>query len=135
MGWTKYDESTGQVYSETTATIPTWDDRDWARDSQIVKGARYRNDEEYNEYVRLRNGTEGLQKYQQRLDGLRNSRIRGIEGARSLQDAAIECVLENISDITIEGIECLPNSILRRLWHAVTTRLDFSVCSKLIVFG
>lgn len=124
--WTNFDESTGQVYSETTASIPLWDDRNWARGTRIVKGANYRNDEEYDHYV-ASHGTEGLPAYQKHLDRLRNSRIKGFEGARSLQDVAIECILENISDITLEGIECLPISILRRLWHAVTTRSDLFV--------
>ena len=120
----KYDESTGQVYLETTAAIRTSDDRDWARDSRMVKGADYRDDQEYEEYVRSPGGErKDLENYQKRLDRLKDSRIKGSKGARSLQDAAIECILENISDITLEGIECLPISIVRRIWHAVNKRL------------
>ena len=122
----KFDESTGQIYSETTATIPTSDDRDWYRDSRIVKRAKYLDVEQYNRYVKkLDNGRASLARHQKGLNGLKNSRIRGFKGARSLQHAATECILKNISDITLEGIECLPISVVRRLWHAVITRYAF----------
>ncbi|KAG0647063.1 hypothetical protein D0Z07_7252 [Hyphodiscus hymeniophilus] len=104
--YTKFDESSGQIYSETTATIPTSDDRNWARDSRIVKGASYLDEEDYERYARRLGGGRGnLVRHHERLDGLKNSRIRGFRGSRSLQDAAIECILENIADITLEGIE------------------------------
>jgi hypothetical protein len=121
--WNKFDNSTGQIYLETTAAIRTSDDLSWARDSQLLKTADYRDDQDYDDYFKsLGGGGKDLGKHQKQLDGLKNSRVRNLKGARSLQDAAIECVLQNISDITLDGIECLPLPIVRRIWHAVNKR-------------
>jgi hypothetical protein len=54
---------------------------------------------------------------------------KGIRGARSLQDAAIECLLHNISDITFESIECLPVAVLQRVWDIIKTRLVYMALS------
>ena len=95
-----------------------------------MKGANYLDEEEYGGYMRrLGSGRENLERHQNRLDELKNSSIRGVKGSRSLQLAAIECILENISDVTLDGIECLPTSIVRRIWHAVITRYD-SLCQS-----
>jgi hypothetical protein len=118
----KYDESTGQVYLETTAAIQTSDDRNWARDGRLVREADYRDDVDYEEHVKRFGIGDDPENHQRHLHRFKNSRVRGFKGARSLQDATIECVLENISDITLDGIECLPISIVRRIWHAVNRR-------------
>jgi hypothetical protein len=127
--WTnqKFDESTGQVYSETTAAIQSSDDQGWDRISRVVRGPSYRDDQLYEEYVKnwdKSKAPENLGEYQRYLDGVKNSKVRGLKGARSLQDAAIECLLQNISEITLEAIECLPNQIVRQLWHAINQRWD-----------
>lgn len=49
-------------------------------------------------------------------------RGKGPPGSRSLQEASIECILQNIQHITLEGIECLPEHIVRRVWDAVSKR-------------
>ena len=118
----KYDEATGQVYLETTAPIRSSDDRNWTREGQLVADADYRDDVTYEKYVKRFGIGDDLGKYRQHLQCFKNSRVRGFKGARSLQDATIECVLENISDITLDGIECLPISIAKRIWHAVNMR-------------
>jgi hypothetical protein len=82
--------------------------------------------DEYDQYLeearKRQKGKEDLCDFQEYLDGLKNSRVRGFEGARSLEDVAIEVLLQNIADITLEGIECLPQPIVRRIWHAVNKR-------------
>jgi hypothetical protein len=91
------------------------------------------SDQEYDEYVtRMGGGREDSDEEQKPLHGLKNPRTRGFKGARSLQNAAIECILQNISDITLEGIECLPISIVRRLWDAINKR---SVCLPHTLFN
>ena len=91
-----------------------------------MRTAHYRDDQDYDDYIEsLDEESRDLETRQKRLDGLKNARVRGLKGARSLQDAAIECVLQNISDITLEGIECLPLPIVRRIWLAVTRRSAF----------
>ncbi|KAH8661435.1 hypothetical protein BGZ60DRAFT_381263 [Tricladium varicosporioides] len=71
---------------------------------------------------------------------MKNSRVRGFRGSRSLQDTAIECILNNISDVTFEGMQCLPDQMVRRIWHAVNKRclLSFNtwmIFSKLLCRG
>lgn len=114
-----YDKTTGQVYLEHTVALQTSDDRNWARDCRPVEGPDF-----WEAHVRASNaGSKVQEEYQKRLDGLKNSNVISSRGARSLQDAAIECVLENLSDITLEGIECLPIPIVQRIWRAVNKRL------------
>jgi len=85
----KYNESTGQVYSERIYAIQSSDDRYWAYDGRLA--------------VRKRE--------------------RGFLGSRSLQDAAIECILQNITDITLEAIERLPIHVVQRIWDEAKKRL------------
>lgn len=121
----KFDESTGQIYSEIIAPIQSSDDQGWHYRSRIVVGPSYRDNHLYEKYLRKWGKTQHpatLGEYQRYLDGFKNSQAIGSRGARSLQDAAIECILQNISDITLEGIACLPIHIVRRLWHAVNQR-------------
>ena len=129
----KFDESTGQVYFETTAAIQSSADRDWARQSRVVGGRERRDSRQFAGYVKSSEDgkREGdLGKYQKHVDRVTNSRVRGFNGARSLQDTAIECLLENLSDISHEAIECLPIPIVRRLWHVIKTRLVYSLHSS-----
>lgn len=122
----KFDESTGQIYTESIAAIQTTDDRNWARKGRLVARPSYRDNVLYADYVKAwGKGTTGqdLGEYRQYLDELKNSRSKGLKGARSLQDSAIECILENISDVTLEGIQCLPHQIVRQVWYAVNKRL------------
>ena len=147
----KFDDSTGQIYLETTATLQMSDDLTWARDCELLRiedsereyfGNLKRKEEkrrakrkalaeqesdsdlEYDRYVETTEQDGGREDPEEEWKH-KKSRNSGLKGARSLQDAAIECVLQNISDITLEGIECLPISIVRRLWDAVNRRLVF----------
>ncbi|CAG8954942.1 hypothetical protein HYFRA_00008631 [Hymenoscyphus fraxineus] len=119
----KFDGATGQIYSESTAAIQTSDDSNWTRQTELVVGPEYRNSGDAHSFVSTTDHNElDLGAYHHHLDGLKNTRIRGAKGARSLQDSAIECILHNISDVTYEGISCLPLSLVRQLWHAVSKR-------------
>ena len=125
MGTQKFDANSGQIYNETTIAIQLGDDRGWDRTGRVVVGPSYRGIEEYEVYLnnwRENKAERDLGEYKNYLDGVKNSKIRGGRGSRSLQDGAIECILQNISDITLEGIECLPVHIVRRVWHAVNKR-------------
>lgn len=83
----KYDDDTGQVYSETTTAIQISDDRNWAYTSAVRKK------------------DTGCQ-----------------EGARSLQDVAIECLLGNLSAVTMDVIEPLPLHLVARIWQEINRR-------------
>ena len=43
-------------------------------------------------------------------------------GARSLRDCTVQCILENISDVTYEVIACIPSTLIRQLWYVVNKR-------------
>jgi len=121
----KFDENSGQIYNEITVAIRTRDDRGWDRTGRVVVGPSYRDIEDYDVYLKSRQenkDTGDLGHYRNYLDSVKNSKVRGLRGSRSLQDAAIECILQNISDITLNGIECLPVQVVRRVWHAVNER-------------
>jgi len=118
----RFDETTGQIYTEVTTAIRSSDDRDWDRNSRLVAGPAYRSIEDCEENAKSWKQPGDLDEYHAYMDNVKNSKVRGLKGSRSLLDAAIECILQNISDITLEGIECLPLQIVRQLWHAVNKR-------------
>jgi hypothetical protein len=122
----KFDESTGQVYTENTLSIQNSDDQYWARQTKVVIGPEYRDSEDNVSFSEAsgesRDSEASLGAYHDYLNELKNTRIRGLKGARSLQDCAVDCILENISDVTFEGIACLPITLVRRIWHAVNKR-------------
>jgi hypothetical protein len=121
----KFDETTGQIYFETTAPAQRSDDREWARNSCVLLGPSDQDSELYVQYVRSwkRSGADGdLGEYHNYLDRVSALGTSSLKGSRSLQDTAIECVIQNISDITPEAIECLPSSVVRRLWYLVNRR-------------
>ncbi|KAH8590899.1 hypothetical protein B0O99DRAFT_284239 [Bisporella sp. PMI_857] len=135
----KFDGATGQIYTETTTAIQSTSDRDWTRKGRLVVGPSYREIQDYEGYVNnfARHSTKDIGQYREDIDNVKNSRARRFTGARSLQDAAIECVLQNISDIELEGIECLPEQLTRRIWHAANQRCTscfntWSIFSKVL---
>ncbi|RFU28384.1 hypothetical protein B7463_g7945, partial [Scytalidium lignicola] len=60
-----------------------------------------------------------------------------VQGVRSLQDCAIECILKNIKQVTPEGIACLPLEIVWRIWQRIRERhlicfREWSIFSKVL---
>ena len=88
----RFDEATGQVYSEMIASIPSSCERNWHAQEILPMGT------------------------------MKAHRLRPSKGSRSLRDTAIQCVLRNISDVTQEVISHLPNSIVQLLWNELDTR-------------
>lgn len=131
----KYDKATGQIYIETTTPAQGSSDRDWAWESHMLKGASSQDNDLYTEFVRSWEDSKvgiDLGESKKRIDKLKDSRVKTLRGTRSLQDAAIECIVQNISDVTIDGIEWLPAPIVRRLWHAINERLVHSAFVPII---
>jgi hypothetical protein len=122
----KFDESTGQVYTESTASMQDRDDQLWTRQSKVVVGPDYRDSDARVSFSEVsgdsRDSEANPGAYHEYLDAFKNSRVRGLKGTRSLQDSAVDYILNNISDVTYEGIACLPTSLVRRIWHAVNKR-------------
>lgn len=106
---TKFDEATGQVYTETTAAIQCSDDSDWTQ-------WRYRQ-------TTVGSAPAGGNDQELQINDARPSKINPRVGPRSLQDCAIRCLLQHISDVTVEMIDSLPLTVRYRVWDAVTRRL------------
>jgi hypothetical protein len=115
----KFDEGTGQVYSETTASIPTSNDRNWFRlPPTAIAEADFRDERDYGMGFQPElsmNCGDSLKKP-------RAKRSRRAKAVRSLQETAIECVIQNISNVTFEAIEYLPNQLIQQIWHEANRR-------------
>ncbi|TVY40884.1 hypothetical protein LOCC1_G006488 [Lachnellula occidentalis] len=137
-GHQKFDEATGQIYTETTAAIDTANDLDWTRRTVLAIGPDWREQEEvalvdaWKASQHRGVDPETLGSYRGYLDNVRNSRIWGFRGARSLQDVAVETILQSITEITLEGMQWLPIHLVRRIWHAVNKRCLISLDTWLI---
>lgn len=90
-----FDESSGLVYSETSVPAQTAADRNWAW--QLKPRSSY-------SYRRL------------------TSTTAPVRGSRPLLDYAIESILENITDLTLEGLECLPTKMVAKIWSLANER-------------
>jgi len=115
----KFDEATGQVYTETTASIQSTDDRDWTR---RTLGPGWRDSEDELQLKMSSRSQESLKDYREYLHSVKSPKARRFKGVRSLQATSFESVLQHISDVTLEGLECLPIQVVRRLWHAMNRR-------------
>lgn len=121
----RFDKSTGQIYTETICSIQTTNDREWTRRCCVVDEVSHGGSELYTQSLsswQRAGAAEDGRGHQKSLDETKNSRVKSTKGARALRDFAIECILQNISDVTCEGIECLPTHIVRQLWYAINKR-------------
>jgi hypothetical protein len=103
----KYDDTTGQVFEETIAVFEVSGDLLWAQ--------THRKELKHQEFE-----SAELEQWGTSFSECFGGRV--VRGARSLQDAAVECVLQNISDVTLEGIECLPIQLVKRIWDQLHRR-------------
>ncbi|KAI9731436.1 MAG: hypothetical protein M1818_007826 [Claussenomyces sp. TS43310] len=94
---------------------PTGDLR-WTSDTRVTFGPAFLYDiptlhrlPEFDDYARC-------------VEDARSPRRNGIAGTRTLQDAAIECILRDFHRMTLEAVKCLPISLIRHLWHEINQR-------------
>jgi hypothetical protein len=106
---TKFDEATGQVYTERIAPIQCADDRDWVHWL-------------YRQHVFSPQSAAG----DDQIDEIWEDDDEDIRvGARSLKETAIGCILRNIVDLKLEMIEDLPITVRYQLWDAIKKRLVY----------
>ena len=43
-------------------------------------------------------------------------------GTRSLVESAVETILKNLLDLTFEGVDCLPKTMVLRVWNLASER-------------
>ncbi|KAE9369630.1 hypothetical protein N431DRAFT_413850 [Stipitochalara longipes BDJ] len=106
----KFDESTGQVYTDWYVPIMDSNDQNWARRGHSVR--------EYHE--------EKHMAYDSAQD-IHNSVIYASKGARSLQDIAISSVSSNISNIPLDVLRSLPILLVDRLLEEVVRSSNMSL--------
>lgn len=107
----KFDESTGQVYTERTAPIQCSDDSNWTQRPHCQ-------------------GIFGLAKEDTTLDEMLPNDEETLivdrpKGARTLRDSVIRYIVRNILDITLEVMVNLPQQLIRLLWDAVKEALVY----------
>ncbi|KAK0101547.1 hypothetical protein ONS95_006714 [Cadophora gregata] len=96
-GLLKFDESSGQMYTETTISTRSSEARNWTRPHRMsLKSIKHQP--------------------------------RPRKGTRSLVDAAIETILENLVDVTFEGVDCLPKKLVLRIWILASERYVIPFC-------
>jgi hypothetical protein len=100
----KYDEASGQVYTETYISIPSGSDQDWARMGLVVRDQHEKKNFGYESAHAASPG------------------IIASKGSRSLQDIAMDTALDNLANITIEYLEALPTSLVNRMWRVANER-------------
>ncbi|KAE8450068.1 hypothetical protein EG329_007208 [Mollisiaceae sp. DMI_Dod_QoI] len=135
----KFDEQTGQVYTEITISVPKAEDRDWPHQLRPVRDlADYELPPESDDIVgratRARDVIRVLERSnhvleQTRLALLASVRAPGEIGARSLVGVAIETILRNIADLTVDVLETLPIQLTRRVWEEIKKRQMLSLHS------
>jgi len=116
----KYDANSGQVYNESTKSIGQardwdayWENRVYNAIRKPAQGAGYLT--EYKECVSPYSKSWS--------DG--NARLhngRTVRGTLSLQELAIEKIVDHISDMTLEVIKALPVLYVRRIWEELNKR-------------
>lgn len=114
----KFDSTTGQVFTERTASVTSSNDQNWTRRTRLVYG---RN--EADEFKQTEKARAWENKRLARNGGLQNSVLKPRGGTRSLQSIALESVVQNISDVTADSFVYLPVTLVKRIWDVVRKRL------------
>lgn len=131
----KFDEQTGQVYTETTAALTSDTDRDW------LHQAPSRVNWDDFEVPRVRDDASGRlaiirdvilkKKKRDRIFKANKEafiaafRKRKVKGPRSLADLALETILRNVRDLDIEMLDEVPIRLLELIWDHIKHRLVY----------
>ncbi|KAG4436627.1 hypothetical protein IFR05_007885 [Cadophora sp. M221] len=94
----KVDASSGQMYTEKTISTVSSEERNWARPRRMSR----------------------------KSTGI--TYTQPLKGVRSLQNAAIETIIENMMDLTFEGVDCLPRKMVLRIWDLANERYVIPFC-------
>ncbi|KAH6721409.1 hypothetical protein BKA61DRAFT_567997 [Leptodontidium sp. MPI-SDFR-AT-0119] len=97
-GHFKVDASSGQMFTEKTISTVSSEERNWTRPRRVSR----------------------------KSTGI--TQTQPIKGVRSLQNAAIETIIENMMDLTFEGVDCLPRKLVLRIWDLANERYVIPFC-------
>lgn len=123
-GYYRVDESTGQVYAEGTASIQSTDDRGWTRKPCLGPNQCIRDETIYHESASA-SGLDQEGTYSEFTEYMKAPKDYGIKSdrrVRSLKDSSFECVLNNATHLTLEGLQYLPLHLIQLLWDSVNER-------------
>ena len=120
----KFDESTGQVFIETTASILSAEERDWTRKTEVLRGLHSIDTQIQSEksLARKQRRDNRIESHSQKHLGNSHIVSPASRGARSLQDLALTSAIRNIRDVSSESMENLPTHLVRRIWDVVRCR-------------
>lgn len=126
----RFDEQTGQVYTEKTAAATNDLDRDWVFDVRTGMDVSYydatdasarRPNNQVRDMIRVFKQRGDLQDEQRRASKV-ISKTYQITGARSLVDVALDMILQKLDDLTMELLSDLPVVLLQRIWEETKKR-------------
>ncbi|SZF02082.1 unnamed protein product [Blumeria hordei] len=100
----KYDEKTGQVYTETQVSFWGSSDKDWEYRTHAMP------------YVDSLSTTE-----------IQNAPKNGIKkvkqkGSRSLQLTTLDTIIANVSDLSLQSLELMPLKLVEFLWNTIVQK-------------
>lgn len=130
----KFDEQTGQIYTETTAAVTNDIDRDWPyrlctalhwTDTEIPRG-----DDIAGTAGIIRDVIQKMKKSDRLFKAKKFafiSAFRGtkVKGTRSLADVALETIILNITDLNVEVLDQVPIRLLELIWDHIMQRLVY----------
>lgn len=91
----RFDDQTGQIYTETTVDATRPSDFNWSHQTDISRG----------------------KEPPQRTRPLRN-----LSGSRSLVDIALESILQNTHNLSVGVLQDVPPVLLSKIWAQVQAR-------------
>jgi hypothetical protein len=109
----KFDQASGLQYTETTVGLQAENDQDWPYRTDI--SGRIAEEARNRSFLRCYHPLDGLIGY-----GM--TRANPQKGPRSLQETVIEYLVENISQVRLDGIGFLPVPLVEKLWNALHQR-------------
>lgn len=117
----KYDERTGQIFTETTLRILGSRDGAWTRRTRVLYERSDTEDEKNRKEAKTWDARRlGRVEFSNRNVVI--ARLGAREGSRTLQSTALEQVIQNISDLTIHSFEYLPITLVKRIWDIARKR-------------
>jgi hypothetical protein len=127
----KFDDQTGQIYTETTSMAATQPDDDWHHRSRC-SGEWIESD--WRDDFAIAKRAPLVKVSPKTTSNTRNPRTlnaSGKLGSRSLVETAMESILQKVKDLSIEVLQDMPPILLQKVWDQIRARLVQQIMFKL----
>ena len=111
MSNSNYDKDSGQLFFETTMPALTTKDREWTMLSHTVTQLHVEPETTKRDFY-----GRPVREHVEVAQG------QGRRGARSLKDASIETIINNLRRMTDASIGCLPKQVVAEIWTIINKR-------------